>query len=100
MMGHRSKRFKLFTETNLEALVPTDNFYTEQTVGRGLRVDVPGHGDATDVRRAGGRDWQQHGTDGRGRRTATEHRETVENVMLDGGWRCKQNVRKRYLRRA
>jgi transposase len=27
MMGHRSKRFKLFTETNLEALVPADNFY-------------------------------------------------------------------------
>src|SRR5437667_6707211 len=27
MMGHRSKRFKLFTETNLEALVPVDNFY-------------------------------------------------------------------------
>ena len=26
-MGHRSKRFKLFTETNLEALVPADNFY-------------------------------------------------------------------------
>jgi len=26
MMGHRSKRFKLFTETNLEALVPADNF--------------------------------------------------------------------------
>src|SRR3989337_2739117 len=27
MMGHRSKRFKLFPETNLEALVPSDNFY-------------------------------------------------------------------------
>ena len=27
MMGHRSKRFKLFTETNLEALLPADNFY-------------------------------------------------------------------------
>jgi len=27
MMSHRSKRFKLFTETNLEALVPADNFY-------------------------------------------------------------------------
>src|SRR3990172_12854244 len=27
MMGHRSKRFKLFTETNLEALLPGDNFY-------------------------------------------------------------------------
>jgi transposase len=27
MMGHRSKRIKLFTETNLEALVPADNFY-------------------------------------------------------------------------
>jgi transposase len=27
MMGHRSKRFKLFTEANLEALVPADNFY-------------------------------------------------------------------------
>src|SRR3972149_11543373 len=27
MMGHRSKRFKLFTETNLEALGPADNFY-------------------------------------------------------------------------
>jgi hypothetical protein len=27
MMGHRSKRFKLFTETNLEALVPAGNFY-------------------------------------------------------------------------
>src|SRR5437899_6427056 len=27
MMGHRSKRFKLFTETDLEALVPADNFY-------------------------------------------------------------------------
>ena len=27
MMGHRSKRFKLFAETNLEALVPADNFY-------------------------------------------------------------------------
>ena len=26
-MGHRSKRFKLFTETNLEALLPADNFY-------------------------------------------------------------------------
>ena len=27
MMGHRSKRFKLFTETNLDALLPADNFY-------------------------------------------------------------------------
>jgi transposase len=27
MMGHRSKRFKLFTETNVEALLPADNFY-------------------------------------------------------------------------
>src|SRR3970282_2634369 len=27
MMGHRSKRFKLFTETNLEALPPADTFY-------------------------------------------------------------------------
>ena len=27
MMGHRSKRFKLFTETDLEALVPADNFF-------------------------------------------------------------------------
>ena len=27
MMGHRTKRFKLFTETNLEALLPADNFY-------------------------------------------------------------------------
>ncbi len=27
MMGHRSKRFKLFTETNLEALLPADNLY-------------------------------------------------------------------------
>ena len=27
MTSHRSKRFKLFTETNLEALVPADNFY-------------------------------------------------------------------------
>ena len=26
-MGHRSKRFKLFTETNLEALLPADNSY-------------------------------------------------------------------------
>jgi transposase len=29
MMGHRSKRFKLFTETNLEALLPADNFYRQ-----------------------------------------------------------------------
>lgn len=29
MMGHRSKLFKLFTETNLEALVPADNFYRQ-----------------------------------------------------------------------
>ena len=29
MMGHRSKRFKLFTETNLEALLPADNFYSQ-----------------------------------------------------------------------
>ena len=28
-MGHRSKRFKLFTETNLEALLPADNFYRQ-----------------------------------------------------------------------
>ena len=27
MMGHRSKRFKLFTETDLEALVAADNFF-------------------------------------------------------------------------
>lgn len=26
-MGHRTKHFKLFTETNLEALLPGDNFY-------------------------------------------------------------------------
>jgi hypothetical protein len=29
MMGHRSKRFKLFAETNLEALLPADNFYRQ-----------------------------------------------------------------------
>jgi transposase len=29
MMGHRTKRFKLFTETNLEALLPADNFYRQ-----------------------------------------------------------------------
>jgi transposase len=29
MMGHRTKRFKLFAETNLEALVPADNFYRQ-----------------------------------------------------------------------
>jgi transposase len=29
MMGHRTKRFKLFAETNLEALVPEDNFYRQ-----------------------------------------------------------------------
>ena len=28
-MGHRSKRFKLFTETNLEALLPAGNFYRQ-----------------------------------------------------------------------
>jgi transposase len=27
MMGHRTKRFKLFAETNLDALLPADNFY-------------------------------------------------------------------------
>ena len=27
MMGHRTKRFRLFAETNLEALVPPDNCY-------------------------------------------------------------------------
>jgi len=26
-MGHRTKRFKLFAETNLDALLPADNFY-------------------------------------------------------------------------
>ncbi len=29
MMGHRTKRFKLFAETNLEALLPADNFYRQ-----------------------------------------------------------------------
>jgi len=33
MMGHRSKRFKLFTETNLEALVPADNLETPLSDG-------------------------------------------------------------------
>src|SRR4030042_5875618 len=27
MMGHRTKRFKLFAETNLDALLPADNLY-------------------------------------------------------------------------
>jgi len=29
MMGHRTKRFKLFAETNLEALLPADNSYRQ-----------------------------------------------------------------------
>lgn len=28
-MGHRTKRFKLFAETNLDALLPSDNFYRQ-----------------------------------------------------------------------
>ena len=27
MMGHRTKEFKLFASTSLDALVPSDNFY-------------------------------------------------------------------------
>jgi transposase len=29
MMGHRTKRFKLFAETSLDALLPADNFYRQ-----------------------------------------------------------------------
>ncbi len=37
MMGHRSKRFKFFAPTNLDTLVPADNFCLDRVKGyRGL----------------------------------------------------------------
>ena len=36
MMGHRTKQFKLFPPTNLDALVPRDNFYRQLEAGLDL----------------------------------------------------------------
>ena len=55
MMGHRSKRFKLFTETNLEALLPADNFYRQLEGKLDLSFVRDLVRDLSTVRWAGGR---------------------------------------------